>query len=165
MAIRLMYSRFCVLRPADPDRVAAQERRELRGREPEVDRRHPLADATDVERAAAHAPVLEGHEQQLDAEPVAGRHPAHELLWELVTLVEFDQQRIGKLALGEVVDRRQRDVQYLEIELVGHESAPVPSARFHVSLGHPSGRCAIGRLPPTWAWELRIRGRDAIVRR
>ena len=106
--------------PADSDRVAAQERRQLRGREPEVDRRHPLADAVDVERAASHAPVLVGHEQQLDAELIAGRHPAHDLLWELVTLIELDQQRVGKLAGSELVDRLERDLQRLEIELVGH---------------------------------------------
>ena len=60
-----------VLRAADADRVAAEERRELGRRQAEVDRRHPLADAVDVERAAAHAPVLVGHEQQLDTELIA----------------------------------------------------------------------------------------------
>ena len=115
MAIRRHVLALLLVGPADPDRVAAQERRELRGREPEVDRGHPLADAVDVERAAAHAPVFEGHEHQLDAELVAGGHPAHQLLRELVALVEFDQQRIGQLARGEVVDRRQRDLEHLGV--------------------------------------------------
>ena len=133
-------------RAADADRIAAELRRELRGREAEVERGHPLADAIDVERAAAHAAVLERHEDQLEPELVARGHPAHERLWELVALVELDQQRIGKLARGEVVDRLQRDLQHFGVELVGHVHMP-PRYLFTWTVRH-RGLVYIGHLSP-----------------
>ena len=118
-------------------------------------RRHPLADAVDVERAAAHARrTRTGTNTQLDAELVARRHPAHERLRELVALVELDQQRIGQLARGEVVDRLQRDLQHLGVELVGHVNVPPLGARVHGSLWH-RGRSAIGTFPADVCVELR----------
>ena len=87
-----------LLGAADPDRIAAEERGELGGREPQIDRRHPLADAIHVECPAAHPAVLERHEQQLDPEFLSGGHPPDDLLGELVSFIKIDQQRIWQLA-------------------------------------------------------------------
>ena len=55
---------------ADGDRIAAEESGQHRGRDAQVDARHLLADAVDVEGAAAHAAELFGNEQELDAQLV-----------------------------------------------------------------------------------------------
>jgi hypothetical protein len=59
--------------------------------------------------------VLLGHEGQLDAELLT-THAAHELLGKLVALVELDQDAVGQLALGELGDRLERELQALEVE-------------------------------------------------
>ena len=150
---------------ADQDRVAAEEGGEHAGGDAEVDRGHPLADAVDVERAAAHPAVLLGDEQQLDAELLAA-HAAHELLRELVALVELDQQLVGELALGELVDRLERERQFLwgEPSGGGHRGhgfstspAALPSpARLLPSVGCPPTAIAARGLCP-WSWRRNIR--------
>jgi hypothetical protein len=108
--------------------IAAEEGGEHRGGDSDIDRRHALAHAVDVECGATHPAVLLGDEQQLDTELVAA-HAAHERLWELVALVELDEQRVGQLAVGELGeqrvgqlavgelgDRLERELQALEVE-------------------------------------------------
>ena len=72
-------------------------------------------DPVDVEGRAAHAAVLLGDEQQLDAEVVAA-HPLDELGRELVTLVEVDEQLLGQLVRGEVSDRVERHLQHVAVQ-------------------------------------------------
>ena len=102
-------------RAADHDRVAAEERRQHRGGDAEVDGGHPLAGPVDVEGRAAHAAVLLGDEQQLDAEVVAA-HPLDQLGGELVALVEVDEQLLGQLVRGELADRVERHLQRVSVK-------------------------------------------------
>ena len=119
--MRPIQRRFCSSRAADRDRVAAQEGGEHGGGDAEVDGGHPLAHAVDVHRRAAHAAVLLGDEQELDAEVLAA-HAAHELLGELVALVELDQQRVWQLAARELADRLERELEGFQIQTGRHRS-------------------------------------------
>ena len=92
-----------------------EERRQHRGGHAEIDAGHPLTDAIDVERRAAHAAVLLGDEQQLDAQVVAA-HPLHQLGGELVALIEVDEQLLRQLARREVADGVERHLQHVSIE-------------------------------------------------
>jgi hypothetical protein len=102
---------------AEDDRVAAQEGRQHAGGDAEVDRRQLLADAVDVEGATAHAAVLLGDEQQLDAQLVAA-HGAHDLHRELVGVIQLEQplrrQQLGR----ELADRFQGQLQRLTVQAV-----------------------------------------------
>ena len=102
-------------RAPDHDRVAAEERRQHRGGDAEVDGGHPLADPVDVEGRAAHAAVLLGDEQQLDAQILAA-HPLDQLGGELVALVEVDEQLLRQLVRGEVADRVERHLQHVAVQ-------------------------------------------------
>ena len=45
------------------------------------------------------------------------------------SLVELDQERVRKLARGELVDRLKRHVQGLGVELVSHQASDLGSTR------------------------------------
>ena len=115
---------------SDHDRVAAQERRQDRRGHAEVDAGHPLTGSVHVEGRTAHAAVLLGDEQQLDAEVVAA-HPLDQLGRELVTFVQVDQQLFGELVSGELADRVERHLQHVSIKashvsvLLAHGCQPI----------------------------------------
>ena len=110
-----------VVRAADTDRIAAEERREHRGGHPDVDTRHPLAHPGDVVGTATHAPELLVDEQQLDAELLAA-HAPHDLGRKLVVLVELDQERVGELTLGELRDRVESHLERVDVQTLSHRS-------------------------------------------
>jgi hypothetical protein len=95
---------------ADRDRVAAERGGEHARRHPEVDGRHLLADPAHVEAAAAHAAVLLGNEQQVDAQVVAA-HLADQVDRALVIAIEPQHQLGGQVAVGEVLDRVEGHLQ------------------------------------------------------
>ena len=98
---------------AEGDRIAAQERGEKRGGDAEIDARHLFADEIDVEGAAAHAAVLFGNEQELDAELVRVAHVANNFHRTFVALIQSDQLFVGQALLGEVPQRFQAELQCL----------------------------------------------------
>jgi hypothetical protein len=115
-----------LLGAAEADGIAAQQGGEDAGGDPEIDARQGLADLVDVEGPTAHAAVLFGDEEELDAQILAA-HPADEVVGELVSGVEVEDLRVGEVFAGEVLDRLEGQLQRLAIESCGHP--PPPEAR------------------------------------
>ena len=116
-------SQCCLLlrRAADADRVAAEERGEHAGGDAEVDARHLLADAVDVEGAAAHAAVLLGDEEELDAELVAA-HRADELHRALVARVELEQLLVRQMLCSKFAEGVQHALERLLVQSGSHQT-------------------------------------------
>ena len=89
-------------RAADGDRIAAEEGGEQARRDADVDARHGLADAVDVEGTAAHPAVLLGDEHELHSKLVS--HLTNQRLRELVFRVELEEERVGELRAREVLN-------------------------------------------------------------
>ncbi len=138
------------VRPADPDRVAAEERGQHRRGDPEVDPRHQLAHAVDVERAAAHPPVLLGDEQQLDAE-LRAAHLADQVERHHVPLVDVDQCLVAQLVAREIPDGRQGHLERVGIQSGGpggHGRLPLPNMTPSFRRAWPPRRGETGVEPP-----------------
>ena len=102
-----------VVRRTNRDGIAAEKSSQHRGCDSEIDARHLLANAVDVEGAAAHAAELFGDEQELDAQLVRAAHIADDLDGALVALIEFDQDFIGQALLGKFLERLHAEFQGL----------------------------------------------------
>ncbi len=113
--MRVIHCFFCSAVPPTRDRVAPEERGEHSGGDADVDAGHALAHPVDVEGAAAHSAVLLGDEQKLDAE-LAAAHLVDHVGRELVALVEVEQDALGQLPMGELLDRAEDQLEGLEIE-------------------------------------------------
>ena len=111
--MRESQSFFCSGVAPDGDRVAAQEGRQHRGGDAQVDARHLFADAVHVERAAAEAAELLGNEQELDPQLVRAAHVPHDLERALVARVQRDQFLVRQPLLGEIPQRFQAQFQCL----------------------------------------------------
>ena len=99
-AMRPSQSLRCSGVAADEDGVAAEERGEHRGGEPDVDAGQPLADPVGVERAAAQPAVLLRDEHQVHTEGVAA-HRADCVLRADVLVVELEQPASSGSGLGD----------------------------------------------------------------
>ena len=98
---------------ADRDGIAAEKSSQHGGRNPEIDPRHLLANAVDVERATAHAAELFGNKQKLNTQLVGAAHVTDDFDGAFVAVVEIDQNFVGQALPGEFFERLQTQLQCL----------------------------------------------------
>ena len=82
-------------RRAYSDRIAAKKGSQHGSCDPEIDPRHLLTNAVDIERPSAHAAELFRNEQELNAQLVGTAHVADDFDGALVALIKFDQDFVG----------------------------------------------------------------------
>ena len=97
----------------DKDRITAEERGQHGGRDAEIDARHFLADAIDIEGTTAEAAVLFGDEQELNAESIGIAHVVDDLQWAFVTGIQIDEFLVRQAFLGKVSEGFQTQFQCL----------------------------------------------------
>ena len=82
-------------RTAHANRIAAEKSRQHARCYAQIDAGHGLADAVDIESAAAHAAIFLGNEQQLDADRLAAQ-----------VLDQFDRECLIRVEIQEQLFRK-----------------------------------------------------------
>ena len=121
----------------------------------------------------AHAAVLLGDEQQLDAQILAA-HPFDQLGGELVALIQIDEQLLRQLVRGELPDRVERHLQHVAVQSShgsssGHidrvSAAPASSDRGFGPVGGTIWRPMVVPLGGRTSLSMRDSSRSSIIRR
>src|SRR5207248_8821642 len=80
---------FLLRSGSDRDRIAAEKCSQYGSRDPQVDARHFLTNAVDIERASAHAAEFFRNKKELNSQFVGATHIVDDFDRALVTLIEL----------------------------------------------------------------------------